>query len=323
MKLILILIMLLSLSGCVVQGSSVNPLNVVEIQGQHAVDTIIYHQAQKSFNNLQENPYSIKVELTSGPVMTLLVSENQEVTQFMVHGQGYTQWIQLFDDRILCLTGADGHVEAEILENLSVYGDMETIIRCAVDPVSLVEGRHFQRTSGAEAGSVQIATDNIDFWMKVTDQNKLSQVKLYFSDLPMMTLYYSEDVPLFPTIKKTDYPLYTDLMEINEEILAEHGFVWDEHQYVRLSEKLDETLLFNDDSLSYTLENEKYIIHLNYEGLVLKGAYTSSDETFACEVILNQNNMNENEQCTANEIKTMKDLFESLSKEFETHNFTQ
>ena len=324
MKHILVFVILMFLSGCVVQGSSVNPLNAFEIQSKKAVDSVIYRQAQDALNQLQKTPFSVKVELTSGPVMTLLVSETQEVTQFMVHGQGYTQWIQLFDDRILCLTGDDGHVEAQILDDLSSYGDMETIIRCAVDPVSLVEGRHFQRTSGAEEGSVQIATDNIDFWMKVDEEKMLSQVKLYFSDLPMMTLYYSEEVPLFPTINKMDYPLYTDLMDITEGILVEHGFVWDENKYVRQNAGSTEIMMLSDRRLDYTITDDQHAIHLVYDGLILKGVTTSVDQTNYCEVDFTQNLTEENElKCTSKEIKEMNDFFESLIKEFETHNFTQ
>ncbi len=323
MKCILIFFMLLFLSGCVVHGSSVNPLNAFEIQGQKAVDHVIYQQAQDALNHLHGTSYSVKVELTSGPVMTLLVSESQEVTQFMVHGQGYTQWVQLFDDRILCLTGDNGHVEAQILDDLSSYGDMETIIRCVVDPVSLVEGRHFQRTSGAEEGSVQIATDNIDFWMKVNEQKIISQVKLYFSDFPMMTLYYSEEIPLFPTINKSDYPLYSDLMEISEEILVEHDFAWNEDKYVRQKDDSTEIMMLNGTRLDYTMNDDQRTIHLVYDGLILKGVYTSVNKPDYCEVDFTQNLTEENElNCTSDEMKEMNDLFESLIKEFETHNFT-
>ena len=321
MKKILFCLCLLICSGCAVHHSSIHPLNTFQTLSQNVVDTMIYQQADEALKNLQHNPYSVKVELTSGPVMTLLVS-NQEVTQLMVHGQGYTQWIQIFDDRILCLTGDDGHVEAELLDDLSAYGDMETIIRCALDPVSLVAGRHFQRTSGAEEGSAQIATDNIDFWMKVSSKNLISQVKLYFSDLPMMTLYYSEEVPLFPTFNKTDYPLYSDIMDINEDVLIKNGFEMLNDQYIRSTEKMIETITFNDDSFDYTIENEKYMIYLNYDELVLKGKYVLVDQSIGCEVILNQSDETA-EGCTDDAVKTMKDSFEKLRKEFETHNFTQ
>ena len=157
--------------------------------------------------------------------------------------------------------------------------------------------------------------------MKVSSQNLISQVKLYFSDLPMMTLYYSEELPLFPTFNKTDYPLYTDMMEINDAALTEHGFEWMDNQYVRSTDKMVETLTFNEDSFDYTLENTEYAIHLKYEELVLKGSYVSLDEAVACEVILNQSDDNTAE-CT-DEIKVLKDSFEKLRKEFETHNFTQ
>ena len=316
-KILLCLSLLLMLSGCVVHGSSLRPLDALKKQSQKAFDAVVYQQASAAMENTQNSSYSIKVEQTSGPLMTLLVDENQQVNQMIVHGQGYTQWIQIFDDRILCLTGDDGHVQAQLLENLNGYGDMETIVQCALNPVSLVQGRHLQRTSGAEVGSSQIATDNIDFWMKVSNENTLSQVKLYFSNLPMMTLYYSLELPLFPIISKKDYPLYRDIIKIDESILVEHGFELIEGQYVRQKDKKTETLMFDADRLDYIISDKKHSIHLVYDELIVKGMHTALDEPAYCEVNFTSGAIEDSElSCSEEVMNEMMDSFEQLKNEF-------
>ena len=59
MKHILVFVILMFLSGCVVQGSSVNPLNSFEIQSKKAVDSVIYRQAQDALNQLQKTQRTV------------------------------------------------------------------------------------------------------------------------------------------------------------------------------------------------------------------------------------------------------------------------
>ncbi len=309
-------VLVMLLSGCAYHGAAVNEFNGRKIQVRRAVDSLVYAQAHSAMENRLNKPYAVQIEQTSGPVMTLLCEEGR-IDKLIVHEQGHTKWIQMFDDRILCLTGDDGNVHAELLGNLETLGDIKTIIECASDPVSLVQSRSFQKTSGAEEGSLQIATDNIDFWMKVSPDQKMEQVRLYFSDLPMMTMSYVNELPLFPPVDKNDYPAYFDVLNINEEKLIDLGYELQQDNYVKQNEHDLVELSFDDFRLDYTIHSQKHTVRLIYNNLILTGIHTDNETHEYCEVILaGERELSEEIRCDAAKEKECIELFEQLKEEF-------
>ena len=233
----------------------------------------------------------------------------------MIHGAGYTQWIQLFDDRILCLTGNDGHVTAELKNDLFEQSDLKVMIDCALHPVELVENRSFQRVSGAEEGSLQIATDNIDYWMKVSSEGVMDQVRLYFSDLPMMTLTYSNEMPAFPAVTKQDYPTYKEFLYINDEVLRDSGF--DDGK--RVLNDSEEIITYDPDEffLDYQFTDDETSMQLIFNEFVLRGFYTDHKAGTFCEVVLIGDEPQDDEiACNAKETAMLQKLFEKIKDEF-------
>ncbi len=304
------------LSGCAYHGAAVNEFNGRKRQVQRAVNELIYTEAYSAMENRLNHPYAVRIEQTSGPAMTLLF-ENDTMDKLVVHEQGHTKWIQIFDDRILCLTGDDGSVHAELLGTLTSFGDIETITECASNPVSLVQERDFQKTSGAEEGSLQIATDNIDFWMKVTPDHKLEQVRLYFSDLPMMTMSYSNELPLFPPVEKDEYPAYFDVFNINEEALKNLGFEFQQDKYVKQNEKESIELAMDDFRMDYVVNSQEHTMRLIYDNLVLTLLHTDNKTHDTCEVLLGgHRELSDEIRCDAVKEKECIDLYNQLKKDF-------
>lgn len=312
----ILLALLLLLCGCSYHGAAVNEHNGRRNQVQRAVNALIYTEAYSAMENRLDQPYAVQIEQSSGPVMTLLF-ENGTMDQLIVHESGHTKWIQIFDDRMLCLTGDDGVVHAELLDSLASFGDVETIVRCASNPVSLVKDRSFQKTSGAEEGSLQIATDNIDFWMKIAADQKLEQVRLYFSDLPMMTMTYSNELPLFPPVEKEEYPAYFDVLNIHEEALKKLGFEFQQDKYVKTDDQESIELVIDDLRMDYAVKSQKHTMRLIYDNLVLTGIHTDNETHETCEVILAGDKESLEEiRCDVQREKECIDLFEQLKKDF-------
>ncbi len=304
------------LSGCVSEGAELDELSGKKELLKQAADTLIYQEAFSYQNQTLSTSYAVQVEQTSGPVLTLL-SEQGVIDKLIVHEDNHTKWIQIFDDRILCLTGDDGSVQAELLHDLSSFGDFKTIVSCASDPVSLASGRSFQKVAGAEEGSLQIATDNIDFWMKVSAEKKMEQVRLYFSDLPMMTLTYSTELPLFPNVDPADYPAYFDLMNVNEENLLKNGYEFADGIYIKQDEQNVQEITLSDFRLDYSMKEEKHTIRLVYDNLTLMGIHTENETHEYCEVVLSgEREISDDLRCDAEKEQECIDLFEQLKNEF-------
>lgn len=309
------LLILFLLCGCISQGSCIDVSNGIHQMALKTVDHMIYLQAKEAMEARCLDDYSVLVESVSGSVMTFLKEKDHDVHQLMIHGAGYTQWIQLFDDRILCLTGNDGHVTAELKNDLFEQSDLKVMIDCALHPVELVENRSFQRVSGAEEGSLQIATDNIDYWMKVSSEGVMDQVRLYFSDLPMMTLTYSNEMPAFPAVTKQDYPTYKEFLYINDEVLRDSGF--DDGK--RVLNDSEEIITYDPDEffLDYQFTDDETSMQLIFNEFVLRGFYTDHKAGTFCEVVLIGDEPQDDEiACNAKETAMLQKLFEKIKDEF-------
>ena len=306
----------LLLCGCAAEGAALDEWNGKKEQLNQAADTLVFQEAMSYQNQTVGSSYAVQVEQTSGPVLTLL-SEHGVIDKLIVHEDNHTKWIQIFDDRILCLTGDDGNIQAELLHDLSSFGDFETIVKCASDPVSLTSGRSFQKVAGAEEGSLQIATDNIDFWMKVSAEKKMEQVRLYFSDLPMMTLTYTNELPLFPNVDLNDYPAYFDVMNLSEENLMKNGYELTDGIYTKKDEEYIQEIVLSDFRLDYALKEEKHTIRLVYDNLTLMGIHTANETYEYCEVVLSgEREISDEIRCDAEKEQECIELFEQLKEDF-------
>ena len=315
-KIGIFMIILFLLSGCISQGGAVSIHQAVSLQGKHVIDQMIYLQAQQAMNARMEEDYSVYIEPVSGTSMTLIMKKDEELNQMILHESGYTQWIQILDDRILCLTKSDDSVVVEMKNDLLSDQELLTMIECAENPVELVQNRSFQRVSGAEEGSLQIATDNIDYWMKVSSDQKMDQVRLYFSDLPMMTLTYSNEIPAFPELLKEDYPTYKEMLNLSVDTMKEKGF---DENGTRASESKTEILSISEKDylMNYTVEDADSVIQLIYNELTLKGVYTEKETGAFCEVVLFGNDQKDDDLiCGIDSITKLQKVLDELKDEF-------
>lgn len=315
-KIGIFMMILFLLSGCISHGGAVSIHQAVSLQGQHVLDQMIYLQAQQAMNARMEEDYSVYIEPVSGTSMTLIMKKDEELNQMILHESGYTQWIQILDDRILSLTKSNDSAVVEMKNDLLSDQELLTMIECAENPVHLVQNRSFQRVAGAEEGSLQIATDNIDYWMKVSSDQKMDQVRLYFSDLPMMTLTYSNEIPAFPELLKEDYPTYKEILNISVDTMKEKGF---DENGTRTSESKTEILSISEEEylMNYTVEDTDSMIQLIYNELTLKGVYTEKETGTFCEVVLlGDEQKNDDLICGIDSITKLQKVLDELKDEF-------